>query len=89
MWRYMDFLTNLKDGQREGVGELFLAEDETVSRAAVHVDAGQCVHFGVHPVQTLVDQVCPERDTQRQRYLTGQYNCVLLAQFESKLLVSI
>lgn len=84
IWRYIDFITNLKDSQREGVGELFRAENETVSRPSVHIDAGQSVHLGVHPVQTLVDHVCADgagnTPQTYYRYFTGQYNCVLIIQ---------
>lgn len=56
----IDLITNLKDSQREGVCKLLLAGDEVVSCSSVHVNAGQSVHLGVHPVQTLVDHVCPK-----------------------------
>lgn len=55
-----NFITNLEDSQREGVGELFLAENESVSRPSVHINTGESVHLGVDPVQTLVDHVCPD-----------------------------
>lgn len=86
----MDIITNLKHSQGEGMGELLLAENETVSRPSVHINAGQRVHLGVHPVQTLVDHVCSERErtTQRSRYLAGHYKCVLILQYEWKLMGS-
>lgn len=54
-------ITNLKDSQREGVRELLVAENETASCPSIHINAGQSVHLGVHPVQALIDYVCAER----------------------------
>ena len=59
-------MTDLKDGQRHGVGERFLAVNKSASRPSIYIDAGQSVHLGVDPVQTLVDYVCPERNTIRR-----------------------
>lgn len=53
-------INDLKDSQREGsVG--FPAGNDIVSGSSVHVDAGDSVQFGVGPVQTLVDHICPNR----------------------------
>lgn len=44
------FITNLKDSQREGVRELFITENETAPCLSIHINAGQSVQLGVHPV---------------------------------------
>lgn len=54
-------MTHLKHSQRDGMGELLLAENDCASRSSIHIDAGQRVQLRVHPVQTLVDYVCPQR----------------------------
>lgn len=38
-----------------------LVDDERVTHAAIDPDAGECVQFGVHPVQTLVHHVCTHK----------------------------
>lgn len=53
-------MINLEDGQWEGsVG--FLAGDNIVSGSSIHINAGDGVQFGVGPVQTLVDHICPKK----------------------------
>lgn len=51
------------------MGELLLVVNETVSCSSIHIDAGERVHLRVHPVQALVDHVCPVRDPERFDWL--------------------
>lgn len=50
IWEYTAFITNLKDCQGEWVEEFFLINNETVSGPSIHIDAGERVQLGVHPV---------------------------------------
>ena len=48
----------LKHSESQWVSQLEFINDEGVSAAALHVDTGEGVQLGVHPVEPLAQQVC-------------------------------
>lgn len=50
-------IAHLEHGDTLWVCQLLLVDDEGVPAPTVHVYAGEGVQLGVHPVETLVQQV--------------------------------
>ena len=49
--------THLKDSDTQRMGQLVLIYDERTTPSVMHIDTGEGVELGVHPVEPVVKQV--------------------------------
>ena len=54
---YQEVNTHLKHSEAQRVSQLVFVQDDGASSTALHIDTGEGVQLGVHPVQPLVQQV--------------------------------
>lgn len=72
------FDSYLKHGQAKRMAQIISRRDQNFSVAAIDINAGQWMQFGVYPVETLIQQIWSE--TQWSKITHSSCNSLSLAQ---------